>query len=259
MKTKRKHDRRAGKWGQILLLMGVVAVLWVPQALAEADRCVACHAKADFMVTNKKLYNYHLAWKSSIHGQEGVGCAECHGGNSKANDKKTAHGKNLMGAKSAKSPVNYRNIPKTCAQCHEAYFDSFSKSKHFRKLKKKKATKKGPNCVTCHGSVNTQVLNVVTVKKACAQCHNKKTKLKPDMPQRAETVLNEFLSIHRYYRFLTVRGNPRENQETFRHLNALIEDLGVLWHSFQIGKIEKSTRQVLNLVKEKRNEIKKRK
>ncbi len=55
--------------------------------------------------------------------------------------------------------MNFRNIPKTCGQCHERIYEGFRESAHFEHLASKDEENLGPNCVTCHGSINATVLN----------------------------------------------------------------------------------------------------
>ncbi len=83
---------------------------WCIASETKDDSCIKCHQNMDFMVTNKKLYDYFQTWRASIHGQEEVTCVDCHGGNSKKATKKEAHGE-LMDASNNDSMVNFRNIP----------------------------------------------------------------------------------------------------------------------------------------------------
>ena len=209
---------RPGNW---LLLAGTLALLTTGSGDvlgAAEDSCVECHSSPQFLVTNKKLYDYYRLWEVSVHGQEEVGCSDCHGGNPAAKDKEAAHRVAALPGGEKTSPVNYQNIPKTCGQCHDEIYKHYTTSKHYEKLLAGERAGKpiGPNCVTCHGSVNTAVLNVGTVRDTCEKCHNRENDNHPDIPDRAEEKLNEFLSIHRYYRFITVRGDPAASQDFYR-------------------------------------------
>jgi len=219
------------------------------------DSCVECHSNPDFLVTAKKLYDYYREWDLSVHRQEGVSCEDCHGGNSDARDKKEAHGTEVSGGLSAGSAVSFENIPSTCGGCHDDIYQGFRKSNHAAHLIKKKQEKQGPNCVTCHGSMNTVVLNVNTVKGTCQRCHNEQTGNHPGIPDAASDILNRFLSIQRYYRYIGIRGEPGETQAFFAVMDERIRDLSVLWHTFDLPKIDKETRFVLDLLKAKRAEV----
>jgi hypothetical protein len=207
------------------------------------------------MVTNKKLYDYFLRWGDSIHMQEGVSCDDCHGGNPKASGKQKAHAGSLGGAE-ATSAVNFRNIPDTCGECHDDILEGFQKSEHFEHvLNEKDEEQQGPNCVTCHGSINVAVLNVTTIEEICQQCHNEDSDNQPENPRKARALLNRFLSIHRYYRYITVRADPVETKPFFARIDAQIRDLSVTWHSFDLEVITKKTEAVLEELKAKRGEV----
>lgn len=252
-----RYSQRVLPWviWPALLATALLLALIPFQASAKEESCITCHKNPDFRVTNKKLYDYYDLWKDSIHAQESVACSDCHGGNPDAADKVAAHGKKGIGASVKTSPVNYRNIPKTCAQCHQAFYDHYRQSKHFKHLTNDKDDLQGPNCVTCHQSVSTTVLNVNTVRKTCAQCHNEKTGNHPDIPGRAEFLLNKFLSIHRFYRYLTVKGNVLHEAAVFKQIEHLTNDLFINWHTFDLDRVERQTLALLSILKEKRNEI----
>ena len=224
----------------------------------EANSCVDCHQDSRLLVRNKKLYDYFQNWRVSIHGDEGVLCSDCHGGNSKARDKKAAHKGGVMGASEATSPISFQNIPATCAKCHLEIVTQYRRSEHFAHLKDKTPDEQGPNCVTCHGSVRTSVLNVNSVRTACAQCHNKAHDNHPEIPGQAEVLLNRFLSIDRFYRYIGRRGEPAEIKALFTLIDPMIERLNEEWHAFDLERIEKQTWSLLEYLREKRLQIKNR-
>ena len=242
----------------LLISLGLALPAFAAGDAAVADAqgsCIACHSNPDFLVTAKKLYDYYQDWEISVHRQEDVGCEDCHGGNSEARDQKGAHGSEVSGGLTAGSAVSFENIPSTCGNCHGDIYEGFRKSNHFGHIVKKKQEKQGPNCVTCHGSMNTTVLNVNTVKKACQRCHNEATANHPEIPEKASDILNRFLSIQRYRRYIGIRGDPAETQAFFAVMDARVRDLSVLWHTFDLPKIDKETRFVLDLLKTKRAEV----
>jgi nitrate/TMAO reductase-like tetraheme cytochrome c subunit len=218
------------------------------------DSCVECHSKASFLVTNKKLYDYFQRWSTSIHKQESVTCVDCHGGNREAPGKDRAHGGDLDEA-DADSAVNFRNIPKTCGGCHEDIYEGFRDSTHFEHLVEKDQEDQGPTCVTCHGSINVAVLNVNTVEETCRNCHNEETQNSPENAQGARALLGSFLSIHRYYRYITKRGDPAETKRFFEEFDAQIHDLTVTWHTFDLDAIGEKTEAVLQKLRMKREEV----
>ena len=243
--------------GGLALIVLSALVLAPPVATAasqESDSCVSCHSSRDLMVTNRKLYDYFQEWTSSVHKQEGVACVDCHGGDSEVSDKERSHGKDL-GESEAESAVNFRNIAATCGDCHDEIYEGFRKSAHFEHVVAKKQEEQGPTCVTCHGSINVSVLDVNTVEATCSECHNEKSENHPETPQEARALLNRFLSIHRYYRYITVRGDPKETAVFFDVIDARLHDLTVSWHTFDLEKISVKTEIVLESLKSKREEV----
>ena len=249
--------RRSLKLASVALsaLLLLSPVSWKDASAEEAkDSCVECHGDASFLVTNKKLYDYFQRWGSSVHKQEGVTCVDCHGGNSRSPDKKKAHGGDLDAAR-ANSAVNFRNIPKTCGGCHEDIYKGFRESAHFEHVVSKDQEDQGPTCVTCHGSLNVAVLNVNTVEETCRKCHNQETENSPGNAEEARALLNRFLSIHRYYRYIAKRGEPAETKRFFEEFDAQIHDLSVTWHTFDLDAIGEQTEAVLEGLRAKREEV----
>lgn len=240
----------------ILCIAALVCIpAWgAPLAAESKDSCVECHSDPSFLVTNKKLYDYFQRWTSSLHAQEEVTCVDCHGGNPEISDKEGAHGGNLAGSKQ-ESAVNFRNIPRTCGGCHEDMLEGFRGSVHFEHLLDEDKEQQGPTCVTCHGSVSVAVLDVNTVEEACSKCHNEATDNHPDSPRRARDLLNRFLSIHRYYRYINIRGDAVATRPFFQRVDAQLRDLSVAWHTFDLEKIEEKTNAVLEALRTKRQEI----
>lgn len=262
------HRARRPRAGSLPILAAVLAGLLVAlgagpsgaqesgaAAQAEQSTCVDCHSEERFLVQNKKLYDYYQGWKLSVHALEGVACADCHGGNPEADGKEAAHGGEVMGSSARTSPINYRNIPDTCARCHRRIFARFKLSAHYEHLEDSDSDEQGPTCVTCHGSVNTTVLNVRNVRQTCEQCHNEETRIAPSIPGKAEHVLNNFLSISRYYRLIALRSEPEEAQAFFRIVDPMIEELNAEWHTFDIDAIEEKTQDLVQFMKVRRNDL----
>jgi len=224
---------------------------------APENSCDACHGNPDFLVTNKQLYDYYQEWSRSVHRQEEVGCDDCHGGDAEEADKDKAHAEGVSASNPA-SGIHYKNIPETCGGCHEAVFEGFTTSVHFEHVEKKKGEQQGPTCVTCHGAIDSEVLDVSTVAEACARCHNEETENHPDHPEKARAILNRFLSIQRFYRYITVRGEPAEARAFFESIDPVMQQISVTWHTFDLEKIDAETAVVLILMKAKRDEVRNR-
>jgi hypothetical protein len=63
--------RRRRHFGLLLTLLAALPAGAEAPAKAK-DSCVACHRNPDFLVQNKKLYDYFRDWQLSIHQQNDV-------------------------------------------------------------------------------------------------------------------------------------------------------------------------------------------
>ena len=239
---------------RLTLCLGFGALVIAPVWAQSKESCINCHASSDFLVTNKKLYDYFQEWRASLHGQEGISCYDCHGGDAKSTDKEKAHGKAMMPNATA-SAVNFENVPKTCGSCHDDQLMAYKKSNHFEHLKRENMEKRGPNCVTCHGSLNSKKLNVNTVAEVCEQCHNTKSENHPEIPEKATALLNDYNTINGFRRFIRRRGNAVEMAPYLQQLDQDILKLSTTWHYFDLEKIEKQTQKLLVSTKEKRDAL----
>lgn len=238
------------------MLLATLPAFAEPPAKVE-DSCVDCHRNPDFLVQNKKLYDYFRDWQLSVHAQYDVSCADCHGGNPEAAGKKEAHGTEVVMDRE-KSAIGFEHVPDTCGQCHDDFLEAYLQSNHFKHLVKAGQEQQGPNCVTCHGSMNTSVLDVTTVRAACARCHNEEMDNHPEIPDKARTILNKFLSIDRFHRYMSARLEADERQAFFAEVDPRIHALAVTWHGFDLEEIEPATRALVDLMKEKRSSLRKK-
>lgn len=228
-----------------------------PEPTQAVETCVRCHSDPDFLVTHPKLYEYYRDWERSIHGQEDVTCSDCHGGDPEASGARQAHA-DFAGEKRADRAVSFSRVHETCGVCHDEIQEAYTRSKHYKKLKENKGERHGPTCVTCHRAMNTLTLDVTTVEAACARCHDEKGEIDPLVPEKARASLNKFLSIDRFHRYIAVRMDPAESVPFLREMDARIEALSVLWHTFDLPLIETETQEVLDVMRSKRDELRKR-
>jgi formate-dependent nitrite reductase cytochrome c552 subunit len=146
------------------------------------NSCVHCHSQ---LPGSSFVGAKSHSWSGSIHQKHGVTCDKCHGGDPRAPEQKEAHA-GVLGSADPGSPVYFKSIPSTCGKCHGAEFYKFTQSLHYKRLK---STGKGPECVTCHGSMVTSILTPDTISDVCAQCHNERMGIFPFIPQKAKAVL----------------------------------------------------------------------
>jgi Cytochrome c7 and related cytochrome c len=169
----------------LLLLCGTFAFpppAHAADAAKTRNSCVACHSRlpgSSFVGVKSH------SWSGSIHQKHGVTCDKCHGGNPGVKGREAAHA-GVLGSADPKSRIYFKNIPSTCGACHGAEFYKFTQSLHYKMLE---STGRGPECVTCHGSMVTGILTPDTVAAVCEQCHNDRMGIFPYVPQKAKAVL----------------------------------------------------------------------
>jgi hypothetical protein len=93
------------------------------------------------------------------------------------------------------------------------------------------------------------------VREACKRCHNARTGNYPEIPAQAEEVLSKFLSIHRYYRSIAVQGDSRKIQALFKVIDPRVKQLNASWHAFDLDKIGKETRELIDFLKAQRQQL----
>jgi len=226
-----------------VVMVSILYVLIINTNAFSADQCVECHKDEKFRIQNKKVFDYFNEWKGSIHDTAGVTCKDCHGGDPAKAGKEEAHANNLSPA-DLSSMVYYKNIPETCGKCHEAVYDNFIKSTHYKVLKK---AGRGPVCTTCHGSLVTDVYYTSIVLSTCVMCHNQQTQNHPEVINAAEQILHR-LNVSRGYMKWTSKYYKDKPAELIR-LNALYQKISDSWHQFDFATIEKDSNKLLSEVK----------
>jgi hypothetical protein len=252
-----RSSGRALRLGRMIWSVALLALLAVPvpDAIAAEDGCVSCHGDPSFAVRNKKLFDYFQKWQASTHAANGVTCSDCHGGDASAKDKDQAHGKTLEAGQPG-SQVFYKNIPKVCGRCHTEIYDSFTQSKHYQRLTEQGV---GPNCVTCHGSLNTTVLTPSKIATVCERCHNDETGNHPDFPERARQIRRHNMMIGSYLKWVGAYfdsiGKPEEMVPFYEQVN----HQRIAWHTFNLDQARDTSDAILSRLREKEQEIEKAK
>lgn len=153
------------------------------QSLAQGNACVRCHLDSADFSTMAHL----VEWDDSTHGQEGVGCHACHGGDPLTTDLSAAHAEILSSTNPA-SPVHAVNLPSTCGSCHVGPLLAFEESRHFGLLAE--GDPWGPTCASCHGSVAAERPTPRAVEQLCTACHGLDGPVpRPGRPARARAAL----------------------------------------------------------------------
>jgi hypothetical protein len=123
--------------------------------------CQQCHAE-QFKLTLDSVHQRSLA----AGNKNAAVCADCHNPHTQQRITYEDTGKLL--------PYARLQIPKTCAKCHSAIYDTYKESVHGNAL-----TQDGnpdvPTCIDCHGVHNIQNPTTATFRNStpylCAKCH----------------------------------------------------------------------------------------
>jgi hypothetical protein len=197
------------------------------------NSCVRCHSQ---LPSSSFVGARSHSWTGSVHQKHGVTCDRCHGGNPRAAEEKDAHA-GVLGSANPQSAVYFKNIPSTCGRCHGAEFYKFTQSRHYRMLE---STGKGPECVTCHGSMVTSILTPDTIAAVCEQCHNERMGIFPYIPQKAKAVL---LLLRESQALLDAEEklhHPAEGTANAGHMRdarSSLHSARVDWHKFDLDTI----------------------
>jgi hypothetical protein len=146
-------------------------------------------------------------------------------------------------------PVSYRQVPATCGACHQDELKAYQTSRHYQLMGTRQQTDRGPNCVTCHGSLNVQAPNVRTVADTCQRCHNNDSENHPEIPVQAERLLNELNTIRGFQLYVSRRGEGELRARAMRELDIGVSALMHHWHTFDLESIADRTDKVLELSK----------
>ncbi len=208
------------------------------------NSCVHCHSR---LPGGSFVGAKSHGWTGSIHEKHGVTCDKCHGGDPRASGQKEAHA-GLLGSSNPGSPVYFKNIPATCGKCHGAEYYKFTQSLHYKKLE---STGRGPECVTCHGSMVTSILTPDTIAAVCEQCHNERMGIFPYVPQKAKAVLLLLRESNRLLDADAKLYHPAEGTEKARQLRDARSSLYAAkldWHKFDLDTITGHLQDVYNVL-----------
>ena len=200
------------------------------------DSCVLCHKK---LAADTFVGHSFQDWENSIHQKKGVSCHSCHGGNPEASDKEKAH-QGIQLSTQQGSSLYFTNIPETCGQCHSEILGQFKKSAHYSELK---ASGRGPNCLTCHGSMATWVLRPDQMEQTCTLCHKK--------PMQAQaTLMTLGVAQSNIEKLSSMVPADKKQQEAYKALQADLDSTVQLWHSFDMTKVLEESRRLIRRSRE---------
>lgn len=231
-------------------LLAMVFLVMAKPVIGE-NSCVDCHKKPETISALQPWQaDSYFSWKSSVHGQKGVTCNKCHGGEPAQNKKDLAH-QGVLNASQSDSMIFYKNVPKTCSPCHQEIYEGFARSKHYQSLKEDKMA---PTCTTCHGfHMGIGVANLYELATKCAVCHNERSKIYPKVPADVDEILTtskkieETLVKAKYT--IDLAGEGRQNikplQNRLQAVQTEWSKVSPLWHTFDLERIKKEATATL--------------
>ena len=208
------------------------ASFFVRQVYASENQCVVCHQKVSGKETSGPVHTF-AEWQKSVHAKSGVACDACHGGDPAAKDKTRAH---ALVARSTMvgSRIYFDKIPETCGACHAKEFSGFKSSAHYKALQN---SGRGPNCVTCHGSMAARVMTPRDMETLCSVCHRHPTQayaalLALQNSRKSLDQLDQRIA-HAKKENIDVAGQAEE----FKKVQESYKEALQLWHTFDMGKV----------------------
>lgn len=140
-----------------LVLLSIALTAGQAAAVGQAENvCIQCHG-----AQSGKLGEPVRQWRGSIHGENGVFCHDCHGGDPKDAINAMSPARGFLGVPQEDS------IPAFCGRCHVGVLNTYLASAHGKAL-----GKGGPTCVGCHGSHLVKKTSIELInEKNCSRCH----------------------------------------------------------------------------------------
>ena len=165
-------------------LLVLAALLALPQDVGPhgaQNPCVTCHQG---LPEPSAAAHSFAEWRASAHGSV-VTCDQCHDGDTTATERQAAH-RGIYPSQDYRSKVYGTRIPATCGSCHQQELGFFTESRHYAQLT---TTRRGPSCVTCHGSMAIRVLSADELGATCSDCHNPERGAPLEAPVAARRLL----------------------------------------------------------------------
>lgn len=229
-----------------ILLLFFVFFLSFSAAKAETESsCIACHKT----VEGVSYVEHNFAdWDKSVHAKAGINCNVCHNGDPSKNDKDSAH-KGILRSTDQKSPVYFTQIPETCGSCHQEEFKAFKKSVHFKELQH---SGRGPNCVTCHGSMANYVMAPRELEMTCTLCHRRPTQAYATLM----SLNNASSSLARLKEELQGDKSSQHQIKVYKEALDLYNSAVVDWHTFKMKSVLQNAQEVTRRTNGAINELK---
>ncbi len=236
--------------GGFILALVLSVPAWPATAPPVVDQCDACHKDPHFYVQNRKLYAYYQDWINSPHAVSGLGCSDCHGGDSSSADFDVAHS-GVLDLRDPEHMLYYRNQPDTCGACHADKAARFRTSKHYAALL---GDSVAPTCTTCHRAMNRRPYYRDILIDACTTCHSGEHEGSlPPVTGQVKEYLQRLNIAKGYLGWTTLHyeslGWPTGSRCEVDEIRKKFEDAVARVHSFDLAQMDESTTEILTELK----------
>jgi hypothetical protein len=204
---------------------GFLTKPWAGQQIEE-NQCISCHSSDQMKPEFQEIVD---AWQPSWHAQNGISCENCHGGDPKDAEASMSRERGFVGT------PQYQEVPDFCGKCHIGILSSYLESGHGKALR---ASKKAPNCVTCHGSHNIRKASIEIINpQLCTKCHSY---------DRAKAMKQALFEVEdRIYRLEKVLGELKQEgfypQADEQSLFSTQAEFRTLFHTVDVNLVRSRT------------------
>lgn len=210
--------------------------------------CVACHQG---LPEPAALAHSFTQWQASAHAGA-VTCDRCHDGDTTATEQEAAH-RGVYPSSDYRSKVYATRLPATCGACHQQELGFFTESRHYAQLA---TTRRGPSCVTCHGSMAIRVLAADSLAGTCSACHNPEGGAPVAVPPEARRVLRVLEQADSALPATEARvaelADARRRDAATRYARQAREALDRArqeWHAFDLAAVAQTLTQVTTAIR----------
>lgn len=103
----------------------------------------------------------------------------------------------------------------------------------------------GPNCVTCHGSLNSEVFLSKPVVKTCSECHNAESGNHPEIVELAERILHRMNVAGMYRKWTTLHYEAAGQPEVMKPTDKLYGEIAKSWHQFDFQETDRDSEALM--------------
>lgn len=214
------------------VMLPVMLLMFSTVSWVSGNSCVDCHRNVQLKDVTRPVHSF-AEWEKSVHAKSGVNCDACHGGDSAAKEAAAAHN-GVAHSTDPQSRIYFDKIPESCGACHVSELEGFKQSGHYKELH---SSGKGPNCVTCHGSMAAQVMSPREMETVCTLCHRRPTQAYAGLLtlQTADKLLKQLKG--QLDLFAKQKTDVSAQTATYNQSKESYRQALQVWHTFDMAKV----------------------